>query len=149
VGTGKALSLAEMREGRGGTEVLVRYADLGLDKTYVLRPDEVDVLIGTRATAGRALSERIPLLLREQDAIVLDYGRCLAAGIGSRPLGTVTASIGIERAGRRLLTVSLDVPTAATLTPTYDADGYVRVELHFALPAAYFGRTGYRVLLGS
>ena len=143
-GTGKAPGLATVREGRGGHEVILRYGELGLAKTYVIRPEGMDVLVSGRVE--RTLSERVPLLLREDDVICLDYGRCPACGMGSRVLGVVTQRLGIERKGRRLLTFDFGAPVSASLKPTYDPDGYIRTELTFPLPAVWFLRqTGYRV----
>lgn len=144
-GTGKAAALAEVREGRGGYEVILRYDELGLAKTTVYRPEEIDVLVRVSRGGEQTPSERIPLLLREDDVLHLDYGCCVAGGMGNRVLGVVTRTLGIERAGRRLLTLDVGAPVSASFKPTYDADGYVRAELVFPLPALYFGRTGYRV----
>jgi hypothetical protein len=144
-GTGKAAALAEVREGRGGYEVILRYDELGLAKTIVYRPEEIDVLVRVSRGGEQTPSERIPLLLREDDVLHMDYGRCVAGGMGDRVLGVVTRTLGIERAGRRLLTLDVGAPVSASLKPTYDADGYIRAELVFSPPALYFGRSGYRV----
>ena len=68
--------------------------------------------------------------------------------MSSRVLGVVTRTIGIERAGKRLLTLDLGTAVSSWLDPTYDPDGYVRAELTFTLPDIYFGRTGYRMQIG-
>ena len=127
--------------------MILRYDDLGLSKAYTLRPDQIDVLVRAR-NSERALSERIPLLLREGDVIHLDYGRCPAEGMGNRVLGVVTQRLGIERGGKHVLEFDFGAPTSASLKPAYDADGFIRAELNVALPAIYFGRTGYRVMIG-
>jgi hypothetical protein len=146
-GTGKAAGLARVREGRGGCEVVISYEGVGLSKTYVFRPDEIDVQIGRRGAGGRALSERVPLFLREEDVLRADYGTCPAGGMNTRVLGLVTKELWVERDGRRVLGFDFGAPVEATLRPSYEEDGIVRAELAFALPAIYFGRTGYRVLL--
>jgi hypothetical protein len=115
----------------------------------VLCPDAIHVLVSRRQVAGALLLECIPLLLRVADVIHLDYGRCPAGGMSNRVLGVVTQTLGIERAGKRLMTLDFGVPVSARLKPTYDADGYVRAELTFALPDAYFGRTGYWLRIGT
>ncbi len=148
-GTGKALGLARVREGRGGHEVLVRYPEWGLGKTYVIRPEGIDVQISARQAAdGRALYERVPLLLRGSDVIRLDYGTCPAAGMSDRGLGVVTRTVGIEREGRRLLTLDLGQPVSAMLLPTYEPDGSVPTELVFSPAPLFFSRTGYRLVVG-
>ncbi len=147
-GTGQALALSHVREGRGGHEVMVHYADMGFHKRYVFAPDGIQVLVSRSQVAGQALAERIPLLLRESDVIHLDYGRCLASGMSNRVLGVVTRTIGIERAGRRLLTLDLGAAISARLKPSYDLGGHVRAELTFTLPDVYFGRTGYWMAVG-
>jgi hypothetical protein len=144
-GTGQGAALARVRDGRGGCEVLLRYEDLGLTKRYVYRPDEIDVLVGARGAADSAIHERIPLLLRTGDVVCLDYGRCLAQGIGSRSLGVVSQTLVIERAGRSIVRFDFGAPTSVTLRPTYDPGGFIRVVVDLALPAIYFGRRGYKV----
>ena len=144
-GTSKATALAEVREGRGGHEVILRYDEPALRKAYVYRPEGIDVQISAR---GGNATERIPLLLREDDVVHLDYGRCPAGGMSSRVLGVVTQTLGIERGGKRLLTFDFGAPVHASLKPAYDADGYVRVTLAFPPPAIFFGKTGYRVRIG-
>jgi hypothetical protein len=102
-------------------------------------------MIGTRRLGDKSLSERIPLLLHENDVVHLDYGRCVAGGMGSRVLGIVTQTVGIERANKRLLTFDFGVPVSASLKPSYDVGGYIRTELLFTPAAIFFGRTGYRI----
>ena len=147
-GTGKGGALAKVREGRGGQEVILRYADLGLTKTFVFRPEAIDVLLSTRSAGGQSVSERIPLLLREDDVVHVDYGRCPAGGMGGRVLGLVTQTLGIERDGKQVLLFDFGTPVSASLKPTYDPGSYVRTTLTFSPAAMFFSRTGYRVKIG-
>jgi hypothetical protein len=146
VGTGQAIGQAQMREGRGGYEDVSSYADLGLSKTYVLRPDVIDVQIGTRNVSG-VLSERIPLLLRATDTIHVDYGKCSASGTSSRVLGLVTKSMAIERAGRMILRFDLGAPVQASVECSADRDGAIPALFTFKLAPIYFSRSGYKVYL--
>lgn len=147
-GTGKALALARVREGRGGHEIVVRYPQWGFSKTYVVRPEGIDVQISARQAAdGRALHERVPLLLRNTDVLRLDYGTCPAAGMSDRGLGVVTRTLSVERGGWRLLTLDLGQPVSAVLRPTYAPDGSVHTEFLFVPAPQFFSRTGYRVLV--
>lgn len=145
-GTGKATGNAEMREGRGGYEVISRYADLGISKTYVLRSDVIDVQVGTRHAKG-AVSEVVPLLLRDTDVIHVDYGRCPAAGTSSKGLGLVTQTVSIERAGREVVRFDFGTPVEASIKCAADRGGYIRATLTARLASIYFGRTGYRIFL--
>ncbi|MBI2952352.1 hypothetical protein HYY27_09665, partial [bacterium] len=54
-GTGRALALAKTRGERGGQVIEVRYPDLNVTKTYVLRPEGWDVFLSARAAGDRAL----------------------------------------------------------------------------------------------
>ncbi len=145
-GTGKATGIAEIREGRGGYEVLCRYGDLGISKTYVVLPTGIDVQVSWRNAKG-AVSEQIPLLLREDDIIHVDYGSCPAAGTGSRVLGLVTRTLEIERKGKRIIRFDLNTPVESSLNCSADADGFIRATFTFKLPPVFFGRTGYRLYL--
>lgn len=146
VGTAQALVLATVRDGRGGHEVIVRYEG-GLTKTYVLRPEGIDVLL--RAGSDQAVAERIPLLLREDDLLHLDYGSCPAVGLSNRMLGAVTQYLSLERAGKRLLHFDFGAQVPLSLVPTYDPDGFIRATLTFQPAAVYFGRTGYRLQINT
>lgn len=146
LGTGSGLGLAQMREGRGGYEVVSSYPDLGLLKTFVLRPDVIDVQIGTRNTSG-VVSERIPLLLCATDMIHVDYGKCPASGTSSRVLGLVTKSLPIERAGRTVLRFDLGSPVEASVKCSADRGGIIPALFTFKLAPIYFSRSGYKVFL--
>ena len=145
-GTGKATGNSDMREGRDGYEVISRYSDLGVSKTFVLRPEVIDVLVSTRRASG-AVSEQIPLLLRDTDILHVDYGRCPAAGTSSKGLGLVTQTLKIEREGRSVLTIDIGSPTEGSIKCSNDRDGFIRATFTFKLPSIYFGRTGYRLFL--
>lgn len=148
-GTAKSGAMASIREGRGGHELLLRYADLGITKHYVVHDGGLNVLISPATGAdGAALTERIPLLLRPSDRIYADYGSCLASGLSDRGLGLITKRIVVEREGNHALTIDLGQPVSATLRPVYDNSPYIRTELIFALSPCYFDRTGYQVLVG-
>jgi len=146
VGTGNALGQAQMREGRGGYEVVSSYAELGLSKTFVLRPDVIDVQIGTRNASG-VVSERVPLLLRSTDTIHVDYGKCPASGTSNRVLGLVTKSLAIERAGRTILRFDMGAPVEASVKCSADRDGIIPALFTFKLAPIYFSRSGYKVYL--
>ena len=143
--TGRALALAKVRGERGGQVIEVRYPDLNVTKTYVLRPEGWDVFLSARAAGDRALRERIPLLLREDDEILLDYGTCPAGGMSDRALGVVTRELGVARGGREVMRIDFGAPVSAQIRPSYDPDGYVRGVLDFPLAPVYFGRVGYRI----
>jgi hypothetical protein len=143
--TGRALALAKTREERGGQVIEVRYPDLNVTKTYVLRPEGWDVLLSARSAGGRALSERIPLLLREDDEIALDYGTCPAGGMSDRVLGVVTRALAVIRGGQEVMRLDFGAPVSAQIRPSYDPDGYVRSVLDFPLAPIFFGRVGYRI----
>lgn len=145
-GTGKAEGNAEMREGRGGYEIISTYGDLGVTKTFVLRPDVIDVLISTRRANG-VPSEQIPLLLRDTDVLHVDYGSCPAAGTSSRVLGLVTQKLSVERAGKRIMTIDFGAPVQSSIKCSADRDGFIRATFTSRLPSIYFGRTGYRILM--
>jgi hypothetical protein len=145
-GTGKSSGNAIMREGRGGYEIISSYADLGITKSFVLRPEMIDVLISTRRSSGTP-TEQVPLLLRDRDVLHMDYGTCPAAGTSSRVLGLVTRTLGIERDGKIILKFDIGAPTQASIKCSSDRDGFIRATFTFNLPAIYFNRTGYQVHL--
>jgi len=145
-GTGKEPARATVRASRDGTEVAVGYPDWGLAKSFVVRPDGIDVRLSTRQTGdGRALQEHIPLLLRPTDCVRLDYGTCPAGGMSDRGLGLVTQRVTIERRGQALLTIDLGQPVSAALRPAPSSDGTVPTELTFAPAPLFFTRSGYQV----
>jgi hypothetical protein len=144
--TGKAVGNAVFREGRGGYEVISNYSDLGISKSYVLRPEVIDVQVGPRRAEG-VLSEQVPLLLREEDVIHVDYGSCAASGTSNRVLGLVTKTLAIEREGTRILRFDLGTAIEASVKCASDRDGFIRATFSFKLPSIYFGRTGYRICL--
>jgi len=145
-GTGKSIGNATMREGRGGFEVISQYSELGVSKTFVLRPEVIDVQVGTRGAKG-ILSEQVPLLLRDQDIIHVDYGSCPASGTSNRVLGLVTKTLSFERDGNRILRFDLGAPVEASVKCASDRDGFIRATFSFKLSPIYFGRTGYRIFL--
>ncbi|HAA78620.1 TPA: hypothetical protein DCE37_26270 [Candidatus Latescibacteria bacterium] len=116
-----------MREGRGGYEV-------------------IDVLLSTRRASG-AVSEQIPLLLRDTDILHVDYGRRPAVWTSSRVLGLAMQTLKIEREGRSVLTIDIGLPTEGSIKCSYDRDGFIRATFTFKLSSIYFGRTGYRLFL--
>lgn len=144
-GTGRTHALARLRAARGGHEVALDYGKLGVNKTYVLRPDRIDVFLTTSGVGGRALRERIPLLLRDGDVIHCDYGRCQATRAA---FGAVSRRITIERAQTPLLRFDFGAPVLVTFRPTVDPDGFVRTEMTFPYSATAVRRAGYAITIG-
>ncbi len=169
VATGQLPIEAVVRDEGATVEILTNYAQIGLHKMFVLRDNMIDVLIGPDAPQGRALRERVPLLVHESDVLHLDYGRCPVAGIyeGVNGLKAVSQRLIVERDGNTVLRFDFHAPVSLRLLrrdaravegisqvhSAHDApassDGvrYALVELQFAPANAFYGRTGYRIVI--
>lgn len=146
--TGAQLGLAALRLAGDGHEVTLDYraAGLGIQKTYSLHPNVINVRFLTSGLNGRSLVERVPLLLRDQgDVIHCDYGRCTAV---HAKFGAVTRYVTIERRGTPLLRFDLGAPVLVGFDPTVDPDGFVRTEMLFPLSATQVRRAGYQIEIG-
>ena len=147
-GTGRLPALATVRDEDGATEVTVDYPELGLHKTYVLRPDAIDVRVRPLAPHGQAAYERLPLLLRADDQLVLDYGHCAASELGlERGLSAVTRRVTIERQGQAILTCDFLAPVTVSASRQPARDGLVAVELRAQFAPVFYNRGGYRLLV--
>lgn len=147
-GTGRDNTLAEFRRSADQViELTLKYSKLArIEKTYTLRPESVDVSLFAPWTDGRQISEQIPLLLRDEDVISVDYGRAPTPRLG---FAAVTRTLMIERRGQEILRLELPAAVQVRLKPTVDGDGFIRSTLTFPFPGITFNRAGYRLLLGA
>lgn len=150
-GTGSIPASALVRDEGGATEISIDYGDLGCHKAYVLRPEGIDVRLSVLRADGANPTERVPLLLREDDLLRLDYGTCPVADLYERDQGmkVVTRHLAIERRGCPILRFDFHAPVVAQVRRFPARDGLVAVELRFPFAPVFYGRSGYRLLLGA